>query len=384
MPRERIATRDAVFQAADDLSRRGDKVTVTAVRDLIGGGSNSTIHEILVEWRRARRDRPIGTGNVVPLTTAVPALPDPLRQLMDGFAAQLNRRWTEALVATTSLDDQMAVIRAAAEARVRQAEQHAVEMQDEMEALREEIAIARAERDALATAIEAAEQRNAGQASRAALPAPPQSSPESSPEPPPAADAAQELLPEAAEAVSERVWHAGNGMAAARGAARETAAERAVADRQSDRSALGREAAPAAATDAAMIREADQRLEQELARVRTEREALEREVQLLRSELTARPSPMEGPERSALTEALRASETARDLARQERDRIRDDLQRTREALAALRDDRDRQTADRMRLKGQLTELSVRLDRQAAWIQQARARMEQAGLLRKRS
>ncbi|MBL8670050.1 MAG: DNA-binding protein [Alphaproteobacteria bacterium] len=375
MPRERIATRDAVFQAADDLSRRGDKVTVTAVRDLIGGGSNSTIHEILVEWRRARRDRPAGSGNVVPLTTAVPALPDPLRQLMDGFAAQLNRRWTEALVATTSLDDQMAVIRAAAEARVRQAEQHAVELQDEIEAMREEIAVARAERDALATAIETLEQRAAAQGAPIGHLAPPDASPQA---PSTESDGAVPL--DLADTASERVWHPGSGMAAARGAARESPAERAHADR----AAQEHPAADSPAVDRAAARDIDVRLEQELARVRTEREALEREVQLLRNELAARPAPVDGPERSALTEALRASEAARDLARQERDRVRDDLARTREALAALRDDRDRQTADRMRLKGQLTELSVRLDRQATWIQQARARMEQAGLLRKRS
>jgi len=75
--------------------------------------------------------------NVVPLsgaaTDAAEPLPKDVRTLVDRFAQQLHRAWTDALASTIGADDQMTVIRAAAEARVREALERAGDLEQLVE-----------------------------------------------------------------------------------------------------------------------------------------------------------------------------------------------------------------------------------------------------------
>lgn len=156
----RGVSRDEVYRAATGLAARGERVTVAAVRATVGGGANGDIREMLVDWRRERQGAPgeptiappiqapnapafapsisppAPADNVVPLAgAAADPLPGDVRALVDRFAQQLHRAWTEALAATTGAgpDDQMAVIRAAAEARVREAMARSTELEDLVE-----------------------------------------------------------------------------------------------------------------------------------------------------------------------------------------------------------------------------------------------------------
>lgn len=165
MARERIATRVAVFEAADRLVTLGQKPTVAAVRDEIGGGSNTTIQDLLGTWRRERES---GSGRALTPTGpvagghglgAMPAvLPAQIEDLVHRFAYHLSRSWSDAL-ADASPDDTLAVIRAAAEARVREAEDRVRRLEDSILDLEGELSMLRAERDGLATALDSAADR---------------------------------------------------------------------------------------------------------------------------------------------------------------------------------------------------------------------------------
>lgn len=48
-------TRDKVFAAAEQLLQAGTKPTMVAVKDILGGGSFSTISPLLAEWKDAKR-----------------------------------------------------------------------------------------------------------------------------------------------------------------------------------------------------------------------------------------------------------------------------------------------------------------------------------------
>lgn len=48
-------TRDKVFAAADQLFNAGDKPTMVKVKDILGGGSFSTISPLLGEWKESKR-----------------------------------------------------------------------------------------------------------------------------------------------------------------------------------------------------------------------------------------------------------------------------------------------------------------------------------------
>ena len=57
-----IATKDAVYQAAENLVLQGHKpgmITYGMIREAIGGGSNSTINPLLKEWLEERRNRDV-------------------------------------------------------------------------------------------------------------------------------------------------------------------------------------------------------------------------------------------------------------------------------------------------------------------------------------
>ncbi|SCY62579.1 DNA-binding protein [Thiohalorhabdus denitrificans] len=50
--------RQRIFEAADALAERGERPTLAAVRDELGGGSYTTISEGMQAWRAARQPRP--------------------------------------------------------------------------------------------------------------------------------------------------------------------------------------------------------------------------------------------------------------------------------------------------------------------------------------
>lgn len=96
MGRQAVATRDAVFEAADRLKivqKDTDEITVKAVRDVIGGGSHSTVHKHLLVWKAtdlaARSSLPKAPQETV-------ALPPTLQQLFTEMRLKIDK--LEALV----------------------------------------------------------------------------------------------------------------------------------------------------------------------------------------------------------------------------------------------------------------------------------------------
>jgi hypothetical protein len=71
--RPKKATREAVWEAADELSARGEYPTAEKVRALTGG-SYSTINPLLDEWAREHHDQD-------PLASQVPQMPDEMAAL---------------------------------------------------------------------------------------------------------------------------------------------------------------------------------------------------------------------------------------------------------------------------------------------------------------
>ena len=378
MPRERIATKDAVFEAADSLANAGERVTVTAVRDTIGGGSNSSIQELLVDWRRDRRT-PVarhsgslgdsshgsakghgypainghghnghtnGIASAAGLSRNTPvAIPDPMRSLLDTFSNRLSLIWADA-VANTSTNDQLAVIRAAAEARVREADDQARALEEDLVDLQNEIVTIRAERDGLAAALETANDRAAEAQNDAAR--------------------AQYQLAEIQEMATVKIAQLKN---------ERDAAEREILALQQEVEAL-RSAHRAVDGD------------RDLSPVETSPTewrddqpfipAFSQETQqqaIAAVPVSGDPIPPPLPaDRRALMEAVRSAEKTRDLLRVERDRLVADVE-------VLRQEKTQLIADMARLEQEMAAMKARMEKQAAWIAEARTRMTKAGLLK---
>lgn len=64
-------TKDQIFSVADDIDARGQKPTLTAVREALGGGSYSTISQGMAAWRA--RKAAGRTGPAEPLPDALAA-----------------------------------------------------------------------------------------------------------------------------------------------------------------------------------------------------------------------------------------------------------------------------------------------------------------------
>jgi hypothetical protein len=95
-----IATSESVQAAADQLHAEGREITIDAVRERIGGGSETTVLRHLQRWRATPRN-----------SIAAPPLPSSVNTIFDGFVARL---WTEAW-AHAARDIEAAQSRAAAE-----------------------------------------------------------------------------------------------------------------------------------------------------------------------------------------------------------------------------------------------------------------------------
>ena len=348
----RSASREQIFKAANQLADTGERVTVAAVKQAVGGGSASDIRETLVDWRRDRQSRPAAPAdNVVSLQTASPGLPGDVKALVDVFAQQLHRSWMEALAANTSPDDQMAVIRAAAEAR-----------------MREETAKVDALEDALARAERRADLLDQEVRSLTA-----------------ALDVAHQEMEIAGEPAPQPI------------------------------------AAPIDDGQIATLKAELAEAQSEIARLKLERETRASAAALMADapEIDASDPPValaldlvagleEKPAAaSALREALRSAEAMRDMLREERDRLQDELDALKTSSPALADDgmaadladaraalkdarealaetetaRDMALADHETAENERAELEGMIRKQAAWIEQARAKLEQAGLLK---
>jgi len=68
---ETIATEKAVFEAADDLTARKQRVSIGTIRRAIGGGSRRTICLLLRRWRELREAIPESSPELPPLSDAV-------------------------------------------------------------------------------------------------------------------------------------------------------------------------------------------------------------------------------------------------------------------------------------------------------------------------
>ena len=81
-----IATAESVQAAADQLHAEGREPTIDAIRERIGGGSETTVLRHLQRWRETLRT-----------SVAAPPLPPSVTNVFDGFVARLwSEAWTHA------------------------------------------------------------------------------------------------------------------------------------------------------------------------------------------------------------------------------------------------------------------------------------------------
>ncbi|MEM6490752.1 MAG: DNA-binding protein [Pseudomonadota bacterium] len=368
----RGVSRDEVYRAATGLAARGDRVTVAAVRAAVGGGANGDIREMLVDWRRERQGAPgeptiapaiqapstpgfapaPAATNVVPLAgAAAEPLPSDVRTLVDRFSQQLHRAWTEALAATAGAgpDDQMAVIRAAAEARVREAMARSTELEDLVEQAQARIVDLEHELRTLETALANAQEEldmvRAGQ--------------------------------DAGDGGLARIRDLETDLDAARGEAERLRAEletRTQAARllsggpdidAGDPPAAAPTPAPAAtattekAAPAAALREALRSAEAMRDMLRDERDRLQAELDARGPATADAPAPTAEPD-----PALQIA-----------------LETTKAALAAAEEEKADALAARDAAQNERDALEDLAQRQSKWIEQARTKLETAGLLK---
>ena len=127
-------TREQVWQAADSLSKAGQKPTLAAVRELVGG-SYSTLSPLLREWRERQ-------------AAGAPAGSDPPAAVIERAAAAGQVIWS---VAVRPAEERLAGERAAMARQCRAAEAEKAEadsLAEQLEGTRAELAAARAELEA--------------------------------------------------------------------------------------------------------------------------------------------------------------------------------------------------------------------------------------------
>jgi len=364
--RERIATREAVFEAADQLVAMGQKPTVSAVRDEIGGGSNTTIQDLLGDWRREKQN---GSGRALTLnngrgtegTGAMPAvLPEQIEDLVHRFAYHLSRAWSEALT-DASPDDTLAVIRAAAEARVREAEAGARALEDEILGLEGEMSVLRAERDGLASALDsAAERAHEAMAAEARMQTELREIQERS-------IARIEALQSERDAYARELEQAGR-----RPQLREATSGSAGASREVWPGTQGRPDGDGFGSDASRSGERVIPFPDAGKRGRDGEGADAAELSRLSDEVDKLRSDRD----EARTEIARLSG--------ERESLRQELEAERRKLVAtLGKERERHQGEIEGMRTELEDLKVRAAKQSAWIREARVRMEKVGLLKPR-
>jgi len=133
-------TREAIWEAADELEAEGARPTLNAVRKKMGGGSFTTISDAMTVWKERQRVQPV-----------TEPLPGELASSVNSLAAEI---WIAARgAAERALAGERERL-AAEQAEVRAQAAEAVELADglavEIEGLREQATTAAAARDKLA------------------------------------------------------------------------------------------------------------------------------------------------------------------------------------------------------------------------------------------
>jgi myosin heavy subunit len=131
---ERVVTDSMVFEVADQLTAKGEKVTNRAIWSAVGGGSMTTISQALRRWKDSQ------VLQVAQPIERAP-LPAPIIDVLHGAAAQL---WDAALAETKSELDQLAQ---ATNARVAEAQSERDDTLTELQTTAEELEQVKAERD---------------------------------------------------------------------------------------------------------------------------------------------------------------------------------------------------------------------------------------------
>lgn len=135
---EKIVTDETVFEIADDLTAKGEKVTNRAVWSAIGGGSMTTINQALRRWKE---HQVLQVAQPIERTP----LPASLVDVLHNAAAQL---WDAALAETKSELEQLAQ---ATNARISEAQSERDDTLAELQTTAEELEQVKSERD---TALE--------------------------------------------------------------------------------------------------------------------------------------------------------------------------------------------------------------------------------------
>ncbi|MCC8534673.1 DNA-binding protein [Xanthomonas phaseoli] len=156
-------TRDQILKAADELDAEGIKPTLNNVRKRLGGGSFTTISDVMTEWkqRQLQKAQPV-----------VEPLPPEVAEAVATLAGEI---WT---VARTAAERALASERqrladefAGLQEQAREAIEAADQLSEETEQLRREVAegeAAKAERDRIATEHQAFKTRTSQEIHRAA------------------------------------------------------------------------------------------------------------------------------------------------------------------------------------------------------------------------
>jgi chromosome segregation ATPase len=131
---ERIVTDEAVFEIADQLTEKGEKVTNRAIWSAIGGGSMTTISQSLRHWRERQELQVTQPIERTPLPVA-------LVDILHHAASQL---WDAALSETKAELEQLAQ---ATNARISEAQNERDDTLAELQATAEELEQVKAERD---------------------------------------------------------------------------------------------------------------------------------------------------------------------------------------------------------------------------------------------
>ncbi|GEM_PF-4770060 len=164
MAKDLTIVRDHVFRAADHLAQKGEKVSVSAVRSLLGLEDTVDVQDLLIAWRDDRRAQLFKQiSQETPTPQPAPSLgslreledlPPPIRSLMGHFLRHLTTTWLDCQAREFSADDQISVIRAAAEARVREAEGDAHDLSAALFEAEDRARTLTQERDALLSSLE--------------------------------------------------------------------------------------------------------------------------------------------------------------------------------------------------------------------------------------
>ncbi|MBC7532312.1 MAG: DNA-binding protein [Oligoflexus sp.] len=144
----KTADRTNIFQICDALNDKGQKPTLDRVRQMLGGGSFTTIQPILREWKDKRSEE---------LVSGPAAVPDDIRGMLDGLATQI---WAKA---STKAGEDLKALREGMQARLDEAEQEKADaaaevlrLETETVAQKEKIEASAEEMQSLRTALQAA------------------------------------------------------------------------------------------------------------------------------------------------------------------------------------------------------------------------------------